>query len=391
MRIDAFVIVLTYSILFMFLVLSPVMAADDVKLIPVSTHHVAELNSNQPYVGGYHVNTPDLLTRETVQATAITVGFPSTDPSYFPSGSWLGAGMFVQAQDNKLKHVDYAFYTMLVLDSDGQFYVDLGLHETRESTAPLQMPTEELIYAYTWQISGIDPATPVTLLAAWDKEGFVNYSLSTAQNNVSVTSIHVKSLPNCGSIIPRFYAGNFIAGTAFPFYHYVYYFQFGVVGSQVIGNSYWTVNVKEPEVLRNLEGHAEAVWQVIDTAWSTQGDIAYLDYDWMWGGAPYQGVSVVHGQNPREITFLYTGQTLPRGTVLWQHEQLQNEGSLSHPVKPMDLKIQMDSINILPIEVTVAAAAAAINRKIFLTRFRKKALNRLTSYNKQHETSRLTT
>jgi len=56
-------------------------AADAVALTPVENHHIIELNSNQPYVAGYHVDTPDLYTRERVDATSITVSFPSTDVS----------------------------------------------------------------------------------------------------------------------------------------------------------------------------------------------------------------------------------------------------------------------------------------------------------------------
>jgi len=306
-------------------------ATDGVELRPVPERHIIELNSNQPYVAGYHVNSPNLLTRETVHAAAITVSFPSTDASYFPSGSWLGGGMFVQAQDNKLKHVDYAFYMMLVSDSSDDLFVDLGLHETRESTAPLQMPTEELVYAYTWQVSGINHETPVTLLASWDSEGFVHYSLSTAGTNINITSVNVADFPNCGSIIPQFYAGNYIAGTAFPFYHYVYYFQFGVVSSQIIADTHWSVDLKEPKILRNPEWHLGSGWHQVETAWSTQGDISYLDYDWKWGGKPYRGVSANYHQKPLEnkyeVIFFYNGQTLPAGTMLWQQEASKTENS----------------------------------------------------------------
>lgn len=304
---------------------SRVEAADTIELTPTDEHHVIELNSNQPYVAGYHVNSPDLNVLESVPATAITVSFPSTDSSYFPSDSWLGAGMFVQAQDYRFKHVDYAFYTMFVLDSSGGFFVDLGLHQTRESTAPIQTPTESLLYAYTWQILGIDPATPVTLLARWDTEGFVHYSLSTDGANISIASINVAALPNNDSIIRRFFAGTYIAGTAFPLGHYAYYFQFGVVSSKIIADNHWSARLKEPKILR------QTGWQLVETAWTTQGDIAYLDYDWMWGGAPYNGVSAQYQrnplENPYEVIFSFTGKTLSPGTILWQSQSLQFSSS----------------------------------------------------------------
>jgi len=359
-KITCFYLVLIVFALVALIVPQCARASDGIQLTPVLTRHIVELNSNQPYVAGYHVNTPNLLTRETVHATAVTVSFRSTDPSYFPSGSWLGGGMFVQAQDNKLKHVDYGFYMMLVLDSNGGFYVDLGLHQTRESTAPLQMPTEELVYAYTWRVSGISHATPVVLQASWDSAGLVHYSLSAAGTNVSITSIKVADFPNCGSIIPQFYAGNYIAGTAFPFYHYVYYFQFGVVGSQAIADSHWSVNLVEPRILRNPDWHLGTGWHLVDTAWSTQGDISYLDYDWKWGGRSFDGVSAQYHQktleNPYEASFFYNGQTLPVGTVLWQRQTSKPDSvRASQPAKGhFGQTFMTEKQGILSVEIFVA-------------------------------------
>ena len=305
---------------------SGVRAIDTIELIPTENHHIAELNSDQPYVAGYHVKTPDLETREAVYAKAITVSFPSTDTSYFPSDSWLGGGMFVQAQDNKLKYVDYGFYTMLVLDAAGNFFFDVGLHQTREETAPIHMPTEELVYACTWQIRGIEPETPITLTASWDLEGWVHYSISAPGFNATLPPINVADLQNCQSIIRRFYAGNVVVGP-FPFTRYVQYFQFGVVSSMTIANNHWFVDLKEPRLLR------QTGWAFVDTAWSIEGDISYLDYSWMWGGYPYSGVSAQYYknplENPREVIFFYNAKTLPCGTILWQPSNTTSDSSTS--------------------------------------------------------------
>jgi len=101
-------------------------------LTETENHHVAELNSDQPYVAGCCVTSEDLETYGTINGTAVEVSFPSTDSDYFPAGSWLGAGMFVQAQDTRFLHVDYGFYMMLVLDASGDLFIDVGLHQTRE-------------------------------------------------------------------------------------------------------------------------------------------------------------------------------------------------------------------------------------------------------------------
>jgi hypothetical protein len=295
-------------------VLSRAEAADAFELLSTTSHHVAELNSNQPYVAGFHVGTRDLEKRERVWATAITVSFPSTDTSYFPAGSWLGGGMFVQGQDSKLRNVDYGFYTMLVLDSEGNLYLDLGMHQTREGTAPLQTPSEQLMYAFTWLIRGLSPETLVTLTAAWGDEGWVHYSLSASGVNVTLPSVYVPDLPGCSSVIRKFYCGNVIIGP-FPFSRYIHYFQFGVISSTAITNDHWSVHLNEPRLLR------DAGWAFVDTAWSIRGDIAYLDYNWMWGGAHYEGVSAEYSENsnrsPYVVVFSYNGQTLASGIVLW--------------------------------------------------------------------------
>jgi len=291
-------------------------AAQMIELAQTENHHIAELNSNQPYVAGYHVKTLDLLARERVQATAVTVSFPLTDPGVFPQGSWLGAGMFVQSQENKIINVDYAFYTMLVLDDSGDFFLDIGLHQTRELSVPLQMPTEELIFAQTWHISGMAPTTPVTLLARCDSEGCVHYSLTASETTINVSSVNVAGLPKCETITRQFYAGIATNGNSFPLGHYVYYFQFGVISSEIIPNNHWSVDLKDPQILRKTD------WNLAEAAFSIQGDVSYLDSDWMWGGMPYDGVPAQYYQNPLEnpyeVIFFYDGRTLPAGTILWQ-------------------------------------------------------------------------
>ncbi len=314
--VSIFLLAMLTIIVFRWSGVSKAEVSNDLELRIIENHHIVKLGSDQPYVAGYHVNTKDLSTRENVDSTAVTVSFPSTNAGFFPLGSWLAGGMFVQAQDSRYRHVDYGFYMMVVLDSFGSVFIDLGLHQTREGTLPVQMPAEEIVYAYTWQVSGIDLRTPVTLLAGWDAEGWVHYSFSASERNVSLTSVDVASLPNCENIIRKFYAGNVIV-EPFPFSRYVNYFQFGVVSSEPIADSHWNVALTEPRMLR------DSGWVFVDKAWSIQGDIAYLDWDWMWGGTPYIGVSAKYYQHPLsspyEVIFSYSGFTLATGTVLWEY------------------------------------------------------------------------
>lgn len=328
-RLTSLILLVAFLLIIKLVAVSNVMAADAVELTPTENHHITELNSNQPYVAGFHVNTPDLntITRGVI-ATAITVSFPLTDTGYFPQSGWLGGGMFVQAQDSRYLHVDYGFYTTLVLDAAGNLFIDIGMHQTREERAPLHMPTEQLVYAYTWQVSGVDSATSVTLYAEWNSDGWVSYSAYASGLNLTLTSINVAALPNCENIIQRFYAGN-VVNNPFPFGCYVQYFQFGIMSSEHIANPHWSVDIKNPMFL------GKSGWNLVENAWSIQGDISYLDGSWMWGGKPYSGVSAQYYQNPLgnpyEIIFFYNGQTLQSGTVLWQSQNPSVPKTVENP------------------------------------------------------------
>ncbi len=366
---------LLFNILLIVVVPLPAMSeaslADVVELTPSENHHIAGVNSNQPYVAGYHALTSNLYTLESVNATAITVRFPSADTRYFPSNSWLGAGMFVQGQDSKLGYVDYGYYTMLVIDSSGNFFVDIGMHQTRGSIAPLQMPTAELLYAYTWEISGLDTASPHTLTALWDMSGQVQYSLSTDRMNTTLMLIEVASLPNCESVIRKFFAGTTFAVGPFPLGHYVYYFQFGVISNEIVKDNHWSAHLAGPRILRKNG------WSNLETAFIIQGDISYLDEDWMWGGAPYEGVSAQYHKNPLqdqcEVVFSHTGQTLQPGTILWESTRTSDTKAIAPTVfnQPVNLNTIFTIVLELALLATVTAGA------IRYTRSQKMATNRI--------------
>jgi len=297
-------------------------------LMETENHHVAELNSNQPYIAGCCVASEDLMKYGTVNGTAVDVCFPSTDSGYFPSGSWLGTGMFVQAQDTRFLHVDYGFYMMLVLDASGGLFVDIGLHQTREGAMPLLMPSEELLYARTWQLSGVDRATPFTLAMEWAENKTVNYSVQVSTESIGFASIRVSSLPNCENIIPRFYSGNIVVGQ-FPMSRYVHYFQFGITSSIQMANDHWSALLKDPRTL-TLDN-----WCLVERAWSIQGDLSYIDQDWRWGGRSYAGVDARYQINspesPNQMLFFHSDRTLSTGALLWDSVNVSTDGSTGVP------------------------------------------------------------
>jgi hypothetical protein len=296
------------------LIIPRVKSSDVPTFSPVAEHHVAALNSNLPYTAGFHVIEDDLSARETVNATTVTISFPATEPQYFPSSSWIGGGMFVQAQDHVFRNVDYGFYMMAVLDASGGLFIDLGLHQTEEETPPIHTCMSTLVYAYTWRLDGIDKSSSITLVQSWIGGGVVEYSASVSSSKETLVQVNVTAIPNCQNIIPKFYAGNVVIDP-FPFSRYINYFQFGVISSQTISDTHWHVDVKDPELF------TQTGWSLIGKAWSLEGDHSYLDHDLMWGGAAYSGVRAQYYRhplsNPYEIVFSHDGQALAAGTVFW--------------------------------------------------------------------------
>jgi hypothetical protein len=277
-----------------------------------SEQHVAKLNSPMPYIAGFHVDSDNLTLREVVDATAVTVSFGATDPHFFPIDSWIGGGMFVQAQDTIFKNVDYGFYMMLTIDSSSRQFVDVGLHQTEEATAPNHTPRSNLVFSFSWQILGANLSDQFTLEQRWIDRDLVRYSVSNSNKNITLATINVRSFPNCQNIIPKFYAGNVIIDP-FPLSRYINYFQFGVVSNRIIADSHWQVKIEQPRMLR------ETGWTPVKKAWLLQGSYSYLDHDLMWGGTDYHGVDVTHqpySDNPYIIIFQYSGRTSSE-TVLW--------------------------------------------------------------------------
>jgi len=286
-------------------------------LVPVNEqneHHVVELNSKMPYIAGFHVNADDLSQRENVNATAVTVSFASTEPFYFPPDSWLGCGMFVQAQDHFFHNVDYGFYMMLVLNSSGSLFVDAGLHQTEEETLPIQTANSSLVYSYTWLIKNVDISTPIKLSQTWLNSNSVRYSISVSGFELVLGDCNVVAMPNCKNIIPKFYVGNVVIDQ-FPFSRYINYFQFGIVSNKVINDAHWQADIQNPMMLRNKG------WAYVEKAWLLEGDHSFLDHDLMWGGTVYPGITVrpylQQSQSLYEMTFRYTGNESANNMTIW--------------------------------------------------------------------------
>ena len=318
--------------------------------VATDRHHVVQLNSNMPYIAGFHVDADDLSERETVNATAVTVSFGSTASGYFPADSWLGCGMFVQAQDHFFHNVDYGFYMMLVADSSGTLFIDVGLHQTEEASSPIQAANSSLVYSYTWLANNADKSTEVELFQTWLNSDSVRYSVLVSGLSQILADINVRAMPNCNNIIPQFYVGNVVVGE-FPFSRYVNYFQFGIASNKIIDNSHWQADIEDPMMLRTKG------WALVDKAWLIEGDHSFIDQDLMWGGEAYSGISITpnveQSQNIYQLSFKYTGKQYSGSRTLWNVQSASTASSFG--TENQDLTLT--SRRLLPI---IAALFAGI-------------------------------
>jgi hypothetical protein len=200
----------------------------------------------------------------------------------------------------------------------------------------------------------------VTLGAEWDSEGYVHYWVFAEGFNFTLPAVNVAGLPNCETMQRQFWSGNMGAG-GFPFGHYVYYFQFGVISPTIISDSHWSVRLSNPQMMKK----PERKWIPVDLAVTTHGDICYLDWDWMWGGAPYHGVSANYYrnpfENPYEVEFFYNGQTLSPGTVLWHYISSESETAATIASAHTTDISQAERIRIFSIGIAVIIAIVTTN------------------------------
>jgi hypothetical protein len=313
-------------------------------LVATDTHHVAQLNSNMPYIAGFQVYADDLSEYLEVNGTAVTVSFNSTAPAYFPADSWLGCGMFVQAQDHFFYNVDYGFYMMLVIDSSGTMFIDVGLHQTEEASEPIQAANSSLIYSYTWLINNVDESSKVELFQTWLNSDSVRYSVSVSGINQILADINVRAMPNCNNIISRFYAGNVVMGES-PFGQCDNFFQFGIISNKIIDNSHWQADVENPMMLMTKD------WNLANKAWLLEGDNSFIDQNARWGGAIYPGISIT--PNIYQLSFKYTGKQYSGPHTLWNLQSVST--NLSFETENQDLTLT--SRRLLPI---IAALFAGI-------------------------------
>lgn len=236
--------------------------ADSISFTESDTHHVPNVrwaldpnpSSSQPFASGYLSTTPSEESLHWVggprptckweaEATRVTVSFPGTpDPSVIGADNWLAVGMFVQGQDDTYLYQDYGYYTVLVLDSGGNLWLDVGGYRTFELTG-----YRVLMMSKAWQIQGLSSSTPVTLIAAWQSSGFIVWEVIINE----VTYYPPDAFYNMRLYEPTakesFYIGwANIPPMNSPFY-VAYFFQFGITSPAGIQQAGWNALIEHPQ------------------------------------------------------------------------------------------------------------------------------------------------
>lgn len=266
-----------------------------------------------PYLGGYASIDSGYFQVDKVRAT---VNFPDTpNPSVIGGqDNWLACGIYSQAQGG-VEREDYAFYSAVVLDPNGNLWLDIGAWVDHEVIFPTDWPpTCNLDFHGTWQITGVDRSTPITLTMYWGNgTNKIVYWLVTMYGqdyplegaSFDVGAVHP-------SIMKKFYVGEF--HFFWPGYDvWCYYFQFGIMSPQKITQGGWRACLASPQYFK------DGLWHDVDCAMSIQGGNSFFDVTWMWGGNTYDGIGYVSGNN--WVTFLYDGGTIPNWWPYWPVEE----------------------------------------------------------------------
>lgn len=256
-----------------------------------------------PYVGVYDAipYTPSCCVK------AIVV-FSNLSSTTIGASNFLGAGIGVQAPNRYVDGLDYGYRLDAFLLGPGHAVVEANAWEICDiNIACGGVPWQVRLYNHEYVVY-FEPGTlSLNLTMQMDS------TYRSAMWYVNDTLIGVFHLPSIS--LTSFSTGVLPFGNPtwlnFP-YGEADFLQFGVESSYAIQNSEWSVTILTPSYMKN------GSWVTIERAGVVQGPTAFWKVLWVWGGEPYNGVSITKLISPAiGFKFNYTGLTAPDHSILW--------------------------------------------------------------------------
>ncbi len=256
-----------------------------------------------PYVGVY-----DAIPYIPSCCVSATIILSIADQSIIGASNYLRAGIGVQAPNHYVDGLDYGYRLDVLLSNTGNAQVEANAWEICDANLACGgVPWQTHLYRNISKLSFHSGILTLNLSIRMDsasRQAFW-YMNDTVMGVLRLPSISLTSLSTGVTSFGNPTWLNFPYGEAD-------FLQFGVESANPIQSSGWSVTILNPSYMEN------GTWITIEHASVIQGPASFWKVLWVWGGKPYNGVSIVRAASPESgFTFSYTGATTPDHYVLW--------------------------------------------------------------------------
>jgi hypothetical protein len=287
---------------------------------PVSVDE-SSIAAGTPYVAAYHHVEPHFG----VKKVKVTCNFAGTDLTKIQSDNYISCAESLQVPTSTNRE-DWGLQAYVTLKRDGSITVGGDAYLSCEKLLPSDTACHGVTpgtFQNKYTVSKVLSSsvatkdTDVTVFMEWSTTSSGAYKITWYYTAGSVSHSSYGSY-----IVPSQVHQSFNTGV-YNAYGIVQtkYFQAGVGSKYNIGQSGWSVTIKNPAYATTLTGSYNSYYS---PARSIEGDQAWMDASFKWGGAAYTGVwgydydcfdppNNVNGK----IRFAYSGATFGSGKFLW--------------------------------------------------------------------------
>lgn len=289
-------------------------ASESYGIPPVAVGGTA-IAAGSPYVAAYHHTSPHFA----VKSVKVTCNFSGTDLTKIQSDNYISCAESVQAPTNTNRE-DWGLQAYVTLKRDGSITVGGDAYLSCEKLIPTDGPCHGVpagTFQNKYTTSRVITATKdssVTVYMEWN--GVSPYTITWWYKVGTGSKTSYGSYATPSQLLHTFNTGVYNA------YGIVLakYFQAGVGSKYNIGQSGWTVKITNPAYATTVGGAYNSYYT---PARSIEGNEAWMDASFKWGGAAYTGVwgqnyYCFNNSNPQgQIVFTYNGATFGSGVMLW--------------------------------------------------------------------------